>query len=193
MTVDNDQRLTAGDIPLSVVYFEFNQVTAGMIAELLATRGKRDLQRVNFFRISDSKVAASLAELVCTDPDKQWTLEAVFDGTAAVAFADAATASGQPTLALPSSLTDLYASMDSHPQVFASLLSATPRMTRFVVHNDQIQCSGYDTSLAASLTACSCFFVVHGCSPAQPRDLHQAVWRCVGTKQAPAYVCSRWL
>ncbi len=140
LTIDDDKRLTASDIPLSVVNFEFNRVTAGMIAELLATRSKRDLQRVNFSRISHSKVAALVAELVCTDPDKQWTLEVEFGETAAaVAFANAATDGARPAAALPSSLTDLNVLTNfDRVDLFASLLSATPRMTRFEVREDVV-------------------------------------------------------
>jgi hypothetical protein len=101
------------------------------VSRLLVTRIKRDLQSVDFGRISDTKAAVCAAELVSTDPHKQWTFKAHLAEAVGSAFFDVAMNcfSGRSSLTdldVVVSATDLSGPID--------LLSAVPTLTSFVVH-----------------------------------------------------------
>jgi hypothetical protein len=116
-------------IPHSVVRLNLNHVTPEFVAGLLATRSARALQTVKFATIDDCKTAALVAELVSTDPTKQWRLSCDFAKKACVAFCGAATAAH--TASQASSLTALRVATDSRAHPFAELLAAVPTITSF--------------------------------------------------------------
>ncbi len=71
-------KVPAKFIPFSVVRLCMPHPTREQVAELLATRSQRALQSVQFEMVDDAKVAALVAELVCTDRHKQWAYRGKF-------------------------------------------------------------------------------------------------------------------
>jgi hypothetical protein len=129
---EDSAHIPARHIPRSVVYLKIHDVKAEQLQELLTTRDQRALQRVHFCGISDCKTAALAAELVCTDPKKQWKYSGSFGPRAGSAFCSAAmraqAASGV------SSLIDLeVTTVRTEQAMFASLLCKSPNLTRYVV------------------------------------------------------------
>jgi hypothetical protein len=118
-------------IPHSVVRLSLTHVTSEFVAGLLATRSTRVLQTVKFATIDDCTTAALVAELVSTDPAKQWRLSCGFAKKAGVAFCGAATAAH--TASQASSLTALRVATDSQTYPFAELLAAVPTITSIVI------------------------------------------------------------
>jgi hypothetical protein len=128
-----NQPFSAQCIPNSVVQLQVGTISADSVKHLVATRSKRDLQSVTFGRIEDCTVAALIAELVSTDPHKQWSLDARLAEQAAVALCDAALKAAQ-SASLTSSLTAIHVNVppEAH-EGFGSLLLALPLLRSFFV------------------------------------------------------------
>jgi hypothetical protein len=123
---DSRDPISARAIPHSVVRLTKGSPTAELVSGLLATRSQRALQTVDFGRIGGSKTAALVAELVSTDPSKQWRLSASFGEKAASAFCSAVTAAYHSSHR--SSLIGLTAQAGPE-QAFATVLAAVPTIT----------------------------------------------------------------
>jgi hypothetical protein len=121
-------QLRAQSIPLSVVHLSLPQPTLEQVTGLLATRRERELQSVYFGLVTDSKVAAVAAELVCTDPHKQWTYRGSFSEFMGSAFCVAATHTH--TASRCSSLTALDVRSCSRDPEWATLLASSPSSLR---------------------------------------------------------------
>jgi hypothetical protein len=129
-------------LPRSLVRLTTSDPTEKVVTELLATRSGRELRSLRFGRIDDPKLAALVAELVSTDPNKQWTFDGDFEGAAADAFCDAVIAAARSGTGLPS-LTDLEVEVTSDGRSgFAKLLAATPTFSRFFVRLSEVRDSG---------------------------------------------------
>jgi hypothetical protein len=108
------------------------------VIELLTTRSERELRSVRFGRIYEPGLAALVAELVSTDPSKQWTFDGNFVDDTAEAFCEEVIAAARSGTGLPS-LTDLKVEVTSDGRsAFAKLLAATPTFSRFVVQTDEV-------------------------------------------------------
>jgi hypothetical protein len=122
------QLISGALIPHSVVYLRVSLPSPKLVSELLATRSKRDLQRVDFGLLDDN-AAAVAGRLVSTDPRKQWECVAQFAPAAAFAFCQAV-ADGVTSTA--SSLTDLDVKVHQGESLaLLELLAATPGLTNF--------------------------------------------------------------
>jgi hypothetical protein len=136
----------AQHLPRSLVHL-IAPATGELVTELLVTRSERALQNLCLLDvIDDPKLAAFVAELVSTDPNKQWTVDLLFADSAADAFCDGVIAAARSGTGLPS-LTDLQVEVTSDGRsAFAKLLAATPTFSRFVVQTDEV----------CGLTMCEC-------------------------------------
>ncbi len=136
--VDADDLLLEGpSIPLSVARLELSRATPELLKHLIATRTTRALQSLRFNLIDSPETAALAAELVSTDPAKEWTFECELGADAASAFCDAPVTWGGTRF---SSLTDLSVINRGKWQPLAALFSATPSFRRFAVHESEVIC-----------------------------------------------------
>jgi hypothetical protein len=137
--VDADDLLLEGpSIPLSVARLELSRATPELLKHLIATRTTRALQSLRFRLIDSPETAALAAELVSTDPAKEWTFKCELGADAAPALCDAAAIRSGTRL---SSLTDLDVINDGGEwQPFAALFFATPSFRRFAVRDSEVIC-----------------------------------------------------
>jgi hypothetical protein len=136
---DSELLLDGPSIPLSVARLELSRATPELLKHLIATRSSRALQSVKIFVIDKPETAALAAELVSTDPAKEWTYQSELEADAASAFCRAAVAvTGSGTRL--SSLTDLRVITRGQWQPFAALFSATPSFRRFAVQESEVRC-----------------------------------------------------
>ncbi len=128
----------AQHLPRSLLHLDAH-VTEELVSELLATRSERELQSLSLGMIDEPGLAALVAELVSTDPSKQWTLDASFDDDdAADAFCDGVIAAARSCTGLPS-LTDLDVETTVEGRsAFAKLLAATPTFSTFFVRLSEV-------------------------------------------------------
>jgi hypothetical protein len=134
---DSELLLDGPSIPLSVARLELSGATPELLKHLIATRTTRALQSVVIGLIDKPESAALAAELVTTDPAKEWTYEGELGADAAPAFCQTAVAvTGSGTRI--SSLTDLDVINRGQWQPFTALFSATPSLRRFAVHESEV-------------------------------------------------------
>ncbi len=119
-------------IPLSVARLELSRATPELLERLIATRTTRALQSVVIDVIDKPEIAALAAELVSTDPAKEWTYQGRLEADASSAFCQAAM---RGVSNRSSSLTDLRVTTTHAAQrsPFAALFAATLSFTRFEV------------------------------------------------------------
>jgi hypothetical protein len=151
--------LGADSIPLCVVHLALLTPTLELIKGLLATRHKRELQSLHFYlRVTDNKVAAVAAELVCTDPHKQWTYRSSFSRSAGSAFCAAAISA--QTASHSSSLTAFHVSSSFRDVEWSSLLLSST-LTSFRVHIFDVTAFPLPALRPPFVTVAFCFFRVY--------------------------------
>jgi hypothetical protein len=132
-----DLLLEGPSIPLSVARLELGGATPELLKHLIATRNTRALQSLRLDLTDSPETAALAAELVSTDPAKEWTFECKLSADAASAICDAPVIRGGTRV---STLTDLRVINRGQWQPFAALFSATPSFRRFAVRESKVIC-----------------------------------------------------
>jgi hypothetical protein len=161
--------LPAKCIPHSVVHLAVPEITKSFFADLLASRQTRDLQSLEIAWVSEKEAAALIAELVCTDRSKQWTLQAKFAQDTGAAFCVAAITA--QTVNQFSSLTAITAYTTSADMfMFAALLLVQKQLTSYIVR-DSIVCA-----LCSEIEPCPALLTRAASQSDEATDFDRSSW-----------------